>query len=193
VRAWNNSPNTRKIPPIIFSAGEIDSFEEKVPWSALMSESVFNAYFQTYFSTMKSSIILTIASLPLLIVSCAPKGGSNDYDVSNPYAAPDYSASDVGGPYQASDVNPAYDAPAVYEDTTPAPYDATASIPTPAAPASAAPRQVVSSSKTHIVGSGDSLWKISKKYGVSIDAIKQANGMKNDTAVLGAKLKIPMN
>jgi len=142
---------------------------------------------------MKSSIILTITSLPLLFVSCASKGGGNDYDVSNPYAAPDYSASDVGSPYQASDVNPAYDAPAVYEDTTPAPYDATAPIPTPTAPASATPRAAASSSKTHIVGRGDSLWKISKKYGVSIDAIKQANGMKNDTAVLGAKLKIPMN
>jgi LysM repeat protein len=137
---------------------------------------------------MKSSIILTIASLPLLIVSCAPKGGANDYDVSNPYAAPDYSASDVGGPYQAADVNPAYDAPAAYEDSAPTPYDAAAST-----PAQAVPRPAANSSKTHVVGRGDSLWKISKKYGVSIDAIKQANGMKNDTAVLGAKLKIPAN
>lgn len=137
---------------------------------------------------MKFSIIFTIASLTLTIVSCAPKGGANDYDVSNPYAAADYSASDVGSPYQAADVNPAYDAPAAYEDSTPTPYDANASTPAPAIP-----RPAASTSKTHIVGRGDSLWKISKKYGVSIDAIKQANGMKNDTAVLGAKLKIPMD
>jgi LysM repeat protein len=38
---------------------------------------------------------------------------------------------------------------------------------------------------------GDSLWSIGKKYGVSIDAIKQANGMSRDIVVLGTKLKIP--
>ena len=45
--------------------------------------------------------------------------------------------------------------------------------------------------KTHTVAKGDSLGKISKKYGVSVDAIKQANGMKSDTVVLGSKLRIP--
>lgn len=45
--------------------------------------------------------------------------------------------------------------------------------------------------KTHQVVAGDTLAKISRKYGVSIEAVKQANGMKSDTVVLGSKLRIP--
>jgi LysM repeat protein len=45
--------------------------------------------------------------------------------------------------------------------------------------------------KTHTVAKGDTLAKISRKYGVSIDAIKKANGMSSDTVVLGSKLRIP--
>lgn len=45
--------------------------------------------------------------------------------------------------------------------------------------------------KVHTVVKGDSLARISGKYGVSMDAIKKANGMKSDTVVLGSKLRIP--
>lgn len=45
--------------------------------------------------------------------------------------------------------------------------------------------------KSHTVVSGDTLAKISRKYGVTIEAIKQANSMKSDTVVLGSKLRIP--
>jgi LysM repeat protein len=126
---------------------------------------------------MKHKSIIALSLFPFLVVSCANQGGGEDYDVSNPYAAPDYDS--TGTPTLPSDVNPAYEEPAVYEDTTPA-------APTPAytPPAPANP-------KVHTVVRGDSLWSISKKYGVSIDAIKQANGMTRDIVVLGAKLKIP--
>lgn len=120
---------------------------------------------------MKNRTLLTLLSLSAILSSCAPQGGGEDYDVSNPYAAPDYGDDGVT-PYQPSDVNPAYDAPAVYEDTAPAPEPA-------------------SQATVHTVVRGDSLWKIGKQYGVSVDAIKQANGLTKDTAVLGAKLKIP--
>jgi LysM repeat protein len=122
---------------------------------------------------MKYRNLLPLAVLPALLVSCATKGGGDDYDVSNPYAAPDYT-DDSGTPYQPSDVNPAYDTPAVYEDTTPS---------VPEVPAQMA--------TVHTVVRGDSLWKIGKKYGVSVDAIKKANGLTRDIAVLGAKLQIP--
>lgn len=124
---------------------------------------------------MKIRNLLPLAAFSVLLASCASKGGGEDYDVSNPYAAPDY-GDDNGTPYQPSDVNPAYDAPAVYEDTTPS-----AAAPTPA-PA----RETV-----HTVVRGDTLWGLGKKYGVSVDSIKQANGMTRDTVVLGAKLRIP--
>jgi len=109
-----------------------------------------------------------------LAVSCAPQSG-DDYDVSNPYSAPDYVDED-GSPYQPNDVNPTYDAPAVYEDTTPAYSE---------------PSQPAAQPKVHTVVRGDTLWGLSRKYGVSIDTIKRANNLKSDVAVLGTKLVIP--
>ncbi|XP_010274416.1 PREDICTED: uncharacterized protein LOC104609739 [Nelumbo nucifera] len=38
---------------------------------------------------------------------------------------------------------------------------------------------------------GDTLWGLSRKYGVSIDAIKAANGLAGDTIYAGKKLIIP--
>ncbi len=128
---------------------------------------------------MKHKHLIALSLFPLLLLSCADQG-VEDYDVSNPYAAPDYDGA-TGTPSLPSDVNPVYEQPAVYEDTTPAVADNT--TPAPAAPAAAA--------KVHTVVRGDSLWSIGKKYGVSIDAIKQANGMTRDIVVLNSKLKIP--
>lgn len=125
---------------------------------------------------MKHNHLLAFSLMSALLVSCADQGMEN-YDVSNPYAAPDY-GDGAATPYLPSDVNPAYDQPAVYEDTTP-------SVPAYTSPAPAA------TPKVHTVVRGDSLWSIAKKYGVPIDAIKQANGMTRDIAVLGSKLKIP--
>lgn len=125
---------------------------------------------------MKFSTYLPISLFIAVSVSCAPQGGGGDgYDVSNPYAAPDY-VDDSGSSYQPSDVNPVYDAPAVYEDT--------ASTPAVSQPAYVEP-------KVHTVVRGDTLWGLSKQYGVSVASIKQANGLSRDTIVLGTKLKIP--
>jgi nucleoid-associated protein YgaU len=45
--------------------------------------------------------------------------------------------------------------------------------------------------RDHYVAPGDSLWKISRIYKVPVESIKQANGMTNDTVILGKKLIIP--
>ncbi len=127
---------------------------------------------------MKYKHLITLTILPLFLVSCADKA-VEDYDVSNPYAAPDY-VGETPTPSLPSDVNPIYEQPAAYEDTTPTVPDYVAPTPTP-----------VASAKFHTVERGDSLWSIGKKYSVSIDAIKQANGMTRDIVVLGSKLKIP--
>ncbi len=44
---------------------------------------------------------------------------------------------------------------------------------------------------THTIKSGENLGKIAKKYGVTVDAIKKANGMKSDAIRAGAQIKIP--
>jgi LysM repeat protein len=126
---------------------------------------------------MKITTYLPVSALIALTVSCAQQGGGDGYDVSNPYAAPDY-VDETGTPYLPSDVNPAYDAPAVYEDTA------------PSAPRVSQPTYTASP-KVHTVVRGDTLWGLSRQYGVSVSAIKAANGMTRDTIVLGSKLKIP--
>ena len=124
---------------------------------------------------MKFRYFSAVPFLSFLAASCAPQSGEGDYDVANPYAAPDY-VEDSGTPYDPGNLNPTYDVPAVYEDT--------AAPAVPSSPVAAAPR-------VHTVVRGDSLWAISKQYGVSIDAIKSANALTRDTAVLGARLQIP--
>ena len=44
---------------------------------------------------------------------------------------------------------------------------------------------------THTIKSGENLGRIAKKYGVTVEAIKKANGMKSDAIRAGAELKIP--
>ncbi len=128
---------------------------------------------------MKYTDLIPLALCPFLLVSCANQGGGEDYDISNPYAAPDYGDA-TGTPYLPSDVNPAYDEPAVYEDTTPL-----------APPRQTTPRPPAARDAVHTVVRGDTLWGLSRKYNVSVDAIKKANGMTRDTVVLGSKLRIP--
>ena len=43
----------------------------------------------------------------------------------------------------------------------------------------------------YIVKSGDSLWSISKKYGISVDELKTENNLKSNTLSIGQYLKIP--
>ncbi|MCY8723573.1 LysM peptidoglycan-binding domain-containing protein [Bacillus inaquosorum] len=47
-----------------------------------------------------------------------------------------------------------------------------------------------SSSSTYKVKSGDSLWKISKKYGMTVSELKKMNGLKSDLLRIGQVLKL---
>ncbi len=51
--------------------------------------------------------------------------------------------------------------------------------------------QAKSKATTHTIKSGENLGRIAKKYGVTVDAIKKANGMKSDAIRAGGQLKIP--
>ena len=48
-----------------------------------------------------------------------------------------------------------------------------------------------SKATTHTIKSGENLGKIARKYGVTVEAIKKANGMKNDNIRAGKTLTIP--
>lgn len=127
--------------------------------------------------------ILLPSAAALCLASCASEN-LNDYDTSAAYGTADYGQADTTTPYQP--VNPVYDTPAAYEEpsapavTTPAP----APVPRPTSKPAA-------TTTVHTVGKGDTLWGLSKKYNVTVDAIKRANGMTKDTVVLGSKLQIP--
>jgi LysM repeat protein len=52
-------------------------------------------------------------------------------------------------------------------------------------------KQISSSEATYRVRQGDSLEKIAKKYKVSVDSLKRANGFEQDRIQVGQELKIP--
>lgn len=48
-----------------------------------------------------------------------------------------------------------------------------------------------STSSTHTVKNGDSLWLIALKYRVSVESLRQANGIRGDMLRVGSQLRIP--
>ncbi len=128
--------------------------------------------------------LIAASAVAASLVSCA-NNSQNDYNPPNPYGTPDYGVAD-GASYQP--VNPVYDTPAAYEESS-VPNPADSYLPhvpsTPSAPASGGGGTV------HTIVKGDTLWGLSRQYNVSIEAIQRANSMTKDTVVLGQKLTIP--
>jgi LysM repeat protein len=127
--------------------------------------------------------LIVLAAIPFVLASCKLGQGEEDYDTgydtSDPYGNPGGYDSD---PYQQ--VNPPADptyGSAAYEETTPQPV----------APPTHTPPPAVAS--THTVAKGDTLWGLSRKYGVTVDAIRSANSMAaNDNNIrIGQTLSIP--
>ena len=147
---------------------------------------------------MKANFIPLLALFPLgFLASCnspqqspaAPPLGApmseNPYGVPqiNPYGAPGANPAytpEVEAPYQP--INP----PAgIAPYTAPAPYNPATNVPIAPAPAAGA--------RTHTIVKGESLWGISRKYGVTIDGLRQANNLTGDTIIEGRALTIPAN
>lgn len=133
---------------------------------------------------MKTSSTLATALLVAAVAACSNSGENYDtgYDTSNPYGVPEslpYGTPDATGVNPPAD--PSYGA-AAYDDSSRA---ITSSPPPMSSPAAAA--------TTHTVTRGDTLWALSRKYGVSVSALRQANGMmaNDDTIRIGQTLQIP--
>ncbi|MBK1826991.1 LysM peptidoglycan-binding domain-containing protein [Haloferula rosea] len=129
----------------------------------------------------KPTYLLGLSAL-IIFPSCGLGGGDEDYDTSDPYGVPDAGGYE-SAPYQ--DVNPPASNPtygsAAYEETAPATATPTAPTPPPAV------------ASTHTVAKGDTLWGLSRKYNVTVDAIRAANGMAADdnNVRLGQTINIP--
>jgi len=117
----------------------------------------------------------------VLLASCGVDDDVN-YDTNDPY-----------GPGSNYDVNPPADNPtygnAAYEETTD--YTAPPAAPPPSGAEVAGPPPAIAS--THTVVRGDTLWGLSRKYGVSVDSLRAANEMAPDdnNIRLGQELNIP--
>jgi murein DD-endopeptidase MepM/ murein hydrolase activator NlpD len=63
----------------------------------------------------------------------------------------------------------------------------------PPVPSAKAPAETAARSAVHVVARGENLYRISKRYGTSVEAIKSANGIRDVTSVpVGARLVVPI-
>lgn len=67
----------------------------------------------------------------------------------------------------------------------------TSAAPTVAAPATAAMPEAASGFTSYTVKSGDTLTKIARRHGITVSALRSANGLKTDRIHVGKKLKVP--
>ena len=143
-------------------------------------------------------ITFTFASIPLLIVSCtvpqSQQGGSSQagvfQDPNNPYAVPGVTTQGGGYAPAAQAPTQASAASAPYQSIPSTPINPPASIPSYTPPVASSPSSS-SGGGSHTVGAGDTLWGLSRKYGVSVDEIRQANSLSSDVIVTGQSLSIP--
>lgn len=124
---------------------------------------------------------LLFPALVLLSVSCINKKNLDPYSNSNPYYGPQGAYGDNNAGVQHVADSSGYVAPAPAEANYSAPPAATYQ-----APASSG-----GGSKTHTVSSGDTLYGLSRRYGTSVNAIKNANGLNSNLIRLGQNLRIP--
>lgn len=144
--------------------------------------------------------ILTALSLSISIVSLV----SCNNQTSNPYGAPAASQAPVSNPYAVPQANgetgqnaPYQQLPGVGSTLPPTQPAAPNSYTPPAAqnpytsPSTAAP--VAGSTLPYTVKAGDSLWKLSKDYDTSVEAIRAANGISGNNIRVGETIQIPNN
>ncbi len=110
----------------------------------------------------------------------------------------------------ASDTNPTVSAPIAEEkqSDTNAPVPPTSAMATPPSPAPApsAPSTAIppapnadpptlssATQNIYVIKPGDSLSRIAKTHGTTVQALKAANGLKSDRIVAGRKLKLPQS
>lgn len=134
-------------------------------------------------SRITRSLLLT--ALALFSVSCFTKKQADPYSNSNPYYGPQGAYGDNSSGAVAPAPVPdsgGYVAPAPAEPNYSAPPTSTYQAPRSSGGGG---------SKNHTVSKGDTLYGLARRYGTSVNAIKNANGLNSDLIRLGQKLKIP--
>jgi len=107
-----------------------------------------------------------------------------------PTATPTSTFSELtGSPEPSPEASPAHGSEVSAEATT-TPVPATA---TPVVEVSETTTGAVVGGTTYIVRWGDTLFSISLKFGTTVDAIKEANGLTSDFIIVGQELIIPVD
>ena len=95
----------------------------------------------------------------------------------------------VDSPSDMNGYNPEKVAEAIYKGIIKS-FDIGSGIIEPTTPSSSNTSSVTSS-PYHIVSSGDTLWGISRKYGISVDRLVEVNGIKNRNLInIGQKIRL---
>jgi LysM repeat protein len=132
---------------------------------------------------MKTVFTLAVATaVSFSAISCksnktASNGSSNGGQYGQGYEDPYAAAGEYDNVYAAGGVN-RYEAASVYHND-PAPQGQ-AYVP----PANAG-------TDTHTVQKGDTLYSLSRRYGTTVSAIRQSNGISGDLIRIGERLRIP--
>jgi len=109
----------------------------------------------------------------------APTAGTTG-TAANPYSVPGANG-ETGAPYQPIPGVP--DNPPVVQNI-PAPSQ-------PTQPYTPLPSEPSITASTHTVVKGDTIWGLTRKYGVTGDSLRQANNLTSDTIWVGQRLVIP--
>lgn len=138
----------------------------------------------------RSRLFLLLPTLCLALSSCS-WFSDNDYPVT---AAPSVGETAQVVPVGQTPAAPAAPGTHAFGAGAPSPYAAAPGAGAAAyAPPAAAPAAPAANEKIvqHTVVSGDSLWKLSRQYGTTIDRIKQVNQLTTDDIWAGKTILIP--
>jgi len=136
----------------------------------------------------KTIVAGVVASSISIMTSCVPmdpgyaayKKQQQAQAASNPYSVPGANG-ETGAPYQPIPGVP--DNPPVVQNI-PAPSQ-------PTQPYTPLPSEPSITASSHTVVKGDTIWGLTRKYGVTGDSLRQANNLSSDTIWVGQRLIIP--
>lgn len=140
------------------------------------------------------TLTLVLASAAAALVSCNNQTG-------NPYGAPAANAAQGTNPYAVPQSNgetgsnaPYQSLPGVGNTLPPTQPSNSLNYAPPVEPAPAAQTAPVAGSTIpYTVQKGDSLWKLSRDYDTTVEAIRAANGITGNNIQLGQTIQIPNN
>lgn len=146
---------------------------------------------------MKAFFLLTL--LPASLISSCTQNAT-PAPVAPPLAQPGQIAQ--GNPYGvpgATAYTPPVSQPSAYTPQAAAPYLPTQPINPPASPSyptlpavAATPAEAAEAAGTnYTIQKGDTLWGLSRRYGISADAIREANQIQGDNIMTGTSITIP--